>query len=288
MSGAEIMTPTQLDRMRESCAMAAECLVMVGEHIRPGMTTEEINTLVHDWTLARNAYPAPLNYKGFPKSVCTSPNEVVCHGIPGGYVLKNGDIVNVDVTTIFPAKGGYYGDTSVTFYVGEPSEDAKRVVETARHCLELGIAEVRHGARIGDIGAAIEEHAKKNDCSVVRDYVGHGVGGEFHMPPQIPHYGKRGTDKRLKAGMVFTIEPMINLGDYKTELMADDWTVLTRDRSLSAQFEHTVLVTRDGCEVLTTRKALVKNCEDRPWAKLGPLSTPAAFAGAPGPIGSAG
>ncbi len=272
------MTPSMLDRMREACRMAAECLVEVGEQIRVGMTTEDVNAIVHDFIVSRNAYPAPLNYKGFPKSVCTSVNEVVCHGIPGPQVLANGDIVNVDVTTLYPAKGGYHGDTSVTFYVGEPSDEAKWVTETARRCLELGIAEVKHGARIGDIGAAIQEYAESRGCSVVRDYVGHGVGKKFHTEPQVPHYGRRGNGKRLKAGMVFTIEPMINLGDYPTELQSDDWTVLTADRSLSAQFEHTVLVTREGCEVLTRRDRVVKNSEDKPWADIGPLSAPAAYA----------
>ena len=201
---------------------------------------------MHEYIVSRDAYPSPLDYKGFPKSVCTSVNDCVCHGIPGDQVLKDGDIMNVDVTTYLPKEHGYHGDTSVTFYVGEPSEEAIHVVETARRCLELGIAEVKHGNRIGDIGAAIQEYAEGKGCSVVRDYVGHGVGREFHMPPQIPHFGRRGKDKRMKAGMVFTIEPMINVGGYQTEVMDDEWTVLTMDRSLSAQFEHTVLVTRDG------------------------------------------
>jgi methionyl aminopeptidase len=267
-----------LQDMRRSCQLAADCLTAVGEMIAPGITTDAINEFVHEFIVSRNATPSPLNYKGFPKSVCTSVNECVCHGIPGGYALKDGDIVNVDVTTYLPKEHGYHGDTSVTFYVGEPSEEAIHVVETARRCLELGIAEVKHGKRIGDIGAAIQEYAEGRGCSVVRDYVGHGVGREFHMPPQIPHFGRRGRDKRMKAGMVFTIEPMINLGGYQTEVMDDDWTVLTLDRSLSAQFEHTVLVTREGCEVLTARKNVVRHSEDKPWTEVGPLSTPAAWA----------
>ena len=285
MGTVELMTARMLDAMRESCQLAAECLVMTGELIRPGVTTDAINTAVHDFLTSRGAYPSPLEYGGgrgrppFPKSVCTSINEVVCHGIPAERVLEDGDIVNVDVTGYYPADKGFHGDTSATFYVGEPSEDAKRVTETARRCLELGIAEVRHGARLGDIGAAIQEYAESRDCQVVRDYVGHGVGRQFHMPPQVPHYGTRGKGKRLKAGMVFTIEPMINLGHYETELMDDEWTVLTADRSLSAQFEHTIAVTREGCEVLTARKSLLKNSEDRPWADLGPLSVPASAAG---------
>ncbi len=277
MSAIELMTPRMLEDMRRSCQLAADCLTAVGERIEPGLTTEAINDFVHEYIVSRDAYPSPLNYKGFPKSVCTSVNECVCHGIPGPYALRDGDIINVDVTSYLPKEHGYHGDTSMTFYVGEPSEEAILVVETARRCLELGIAEVKHGKRIGDIGAAILEHAESKGCSVVRDYVGHGVGREFHMPPQIPHFGRRGKDKRMKAGMVFTIEPMINTGGYQTELMNDDWTVLTLDRSLSAQFEHTVLVTREGAEVLTTRKRVVRHSEDKPWSEVGPLSAPAAW-----------
>ncbi len=276
--GVEVMNGRMLAAMRESCQLAARTLVMVGEHLQPGMTTEQLNTLVHEFIVSHDAYPAPLDYKGFPKSVCTSRNAVVCHGIPGDEVLENGDILNVDVTTYFPTKNGFHGDTSVTFYVGEPSDEAKHVVETARRCLELGIAEVRHGARIGDIGAAIQEYAHARGCSVVEDYVGHGVGREFHMKPQIPHYGKRGTGKRIREGMVFTIEPMINLGAKETELQDDEWTVLTADRSLTAQFEHSIAVTRDGCEVLTARPEVVRHCEDVAWADVGPLSAPAAWA----------
>jgi methionyl aminopeptidase len=271
------MTPRMLQDMRRSCQLAADCLTAVGDVVGVGVSTEEINEFVHEYIVSRDAWPSPLDYKGFPKSVCTSVNECVCHGIPGPYVLADGDIVNVDVTTYLPKEHGYHGDTSVTFYIGQPSDEAIHVVETARRCLELGLAEVKHGKRIGDIGAAIQEHAEGRDCSVVRDYVGHGVGREFHMPPQIPHFGRRGKDKRMKAGMVFTIEPMINLGGYQTELMEDDWTVLTMDRSLSAQFEHTVLVTREGCEVLTARKNVVPHSEDLAWADVGPLGSPAAW-----------
>jgi methionyl aminopeptidase len=274
----ELFTPSMVERMREACRIAADSLVEVGKIIQPGITTGDINDLVHDFVVARDAYPSSLNYKGFPKSLCTSVNEVVCHGIPGKQVLRDGDIVNVDVVAYYPKKHGFHGDTSVTFYVGEPSEDAKRVVETSRRSLELGILEVAHGKRIGDIGAAIEEHARSRGCSVVRDFVGHGVGREMHLPPQIPHYGKRNDGKRMKAGMVFTIEPMINLGGYEIEILDDDWTVLTRDRKLSAQFEHTLLVTRDGVEVLTARNEVVKSSEDKPWAELGERSSPAAFA----------
>lgn len=285
MSAIELMTPRMLEDMRKSCQLAANCLTAVGELIEPGVSTEQINDFVHDYIVSRDARPSPLNYKGFPKSVCTSVNDCVCHGIPGPYALKDGDIVNVDVTTYLPKEHGYHGDTSVTFYVGEPSEEAIHVVETARRCLELGVAEVKHGKRIGDIGAAIQEYAEGRGCSVVRDYVGHGVGREFHMPPQIPHFGRRGKDKRMKAGMVFTIEPMINLGGYQTEVMNDEWTVLTLDRSLSAQFEHTILVTRDGCEVLTVRDEVVHHSEDKPWADVGPLSAPAAWSARRGKTG---
>jgi methionyl aminopeptidase len=276
VSRIEIMSPADLTRMRAACQLAADTLVMIGEHIRPGITTDQINTLVHEYTLAHGARPSPLGYHGFPKSVCTSVNEVVCHGIPSNLVLKDGDIINVDVTSHLPAKDGFHGDTSATFYVGEPSEAAKKVVEVARRCLELGVAEVRDGTRLGDIGAAIQEYAERHGCSVVRDYVGHGIGREFHSPPQVAHFGTRGAGKRVKAGMVFTIEPMINLGEYPCEVLEDGWTVLTRDRSLSAQFEHTVVVTERGCEVLTARKAPLKHSEDKPWAQLGPLTASAA------------
>lgn len=278
MSNPEILTPAMIDKMRAACQLAADTLLMVGANIRAGMTTNDIDTLVHDYTLAQGAYPSTLNYKGYPKSVCTSPNEVVCHGIPGKRVLHDGDIVNVDVTSYLPAKHGWHGDTSATFYVGEPSEDAKKVTEVARRCLELGLSVVRDGARIGDIGAAIQEHAEKQGCSVVREYVGHGIGREFHTAPQVPHYFDPKQNKRMKAGWVFTIEPMINLGDWPTEELADSWTVVTKDRSLSAQFEHTLLVTRTGCEVLTSRRAVLQHSEDKPWAVLGPLSTAVAYA----------
>jgi methionyl aminopeptidase len=254
----EIKSPKEIEAMRVSCQMAAETLLLVGELIRPGMTTEEINTIVHDDTIRRGAYPSPLNYKGFPKSVCTSVNDVVCHGIPGPQVLKDGDIVNVDVTTFYK---GFHGDTSATFYIGTPSAEARKVVEIARKSLDLGIAEVKEGARLGDIGAAIQEYVEAQGCSVVRDFVGHGIGRKFHEPPQVKHFGKRGTGDRVKAGMIFTIEPMVNVGRWEVEVdPSDKWTVTTADGSLSAQFEHTVLVTKNGVEVLTKRgKPLMKS-----------------------------
>jgi len=277
VSRIEIMSAKDLEKMRAACQLAADTLVMVGEKLRAGMTTDDINTLVHEYTLQHGARPSPLGYHGYPKSVCTSVNEVVCHGIPGAQLLKDGDIVNVDVTSYLPAKDGFHGDTSATFYVGEPSAAAKKVVEVARQSLELGIAQVKDGARLGDIGAAIQEYAEAQGCSVVRDYVGHGIGRQFHTAPQVAHYGTRGAGKRVKSGMVFTIEPMINLGDYHCELLEDKWTVLTADRSLSAQFEHTIVVTQSGCEVLTSRKAQLKHSEDKPWAVLGPLASAAAL-----------
>lgn len=258
MSNVSIKTLKEVEGLRVAGQHAAETLLKVGEIIRPGITTEDINTFVHADTVQRGGYPAPLNYRGFPKSVCTSVNEVVCHGIPGGRVLEPGDIVNVDVTTIL---NGFFGDTSATFYVGQPSPDAKHVTEVSRRSLDLGISQVREGARLGDIGAAIQEFAEGQGCSVVRAFVGHGIGRRFHEEPQVSHVGTRGSGMRLKAGMVFTIEPMINLGDFEVEILEDKWTAVTADGSLSAQFEHTVVVTKAGCEVLTRRGRKLVNSE---------------------------
>lgn len=256
----EIKSAKEIEAMRVVGKMAAETLVLVGEQLRAGMTTEEINTIVHEDTIRRGARPAPLNYRGFPKSVCTSINDVVCHGIPGSEVLKDGDIINVDVTTVYD---GFYGDTSATFYIGTPSPEARRVVEVARRSLELGIAEVREGARLGDIGAAIQQYVEAQGCSVVRDFVGHGIGRRFHEDPQVKHYGKRGTGDRLKAGMIFTIEPMVNIGRFEVEIdPVDKWTVTTVDGSLSAQFEHTCLVTKTGVEILTQRSKPLRLSEN--------------------------
>jgi methionyl aminopeptidase len=256
----EIKSPREIEAMRVVCRLAAETLLEVGDKLRAGMTTADIDKLVHEHTLSQGARPAPLNYKGFPKSVCTSVNEIVCHGIPDATVLRNGDIVNVDVTHVFD---GFHGDTSATFYVGTPSPDARHVVEIARKALDVGIAEVREGARLGDVGAAIQEYVEAQGCSVVRDFVGHGIGRKFHDAPQVKHYGKRGTGERLRAGMTFTIEPMVNLGGWEVEVNPDDkWTVRTADGSLSAQFEHTVLVTREGVEILTARKRQLRNSEN--------------------------
>lgn len=258
MSNVTIKTLKEVDGIRVASQMAAETLLGVGSMIRAGITTEDINRFVHDDTLRRGAYPAPLNYHGFPKSVCTSINEVVCHGIPSHRRLEPGDIINVDVTTIYK---GFYGDTSATFYIGPPSPDARHVTEVARRSLEIGIAQVREGARLGDIGAVIQEFAEAEGCSVVRKFVGHGIGRQFHEPPQVSHVGTRGQGMRLRAGMCFTIEPMINLGGYDVEIQADNWTVLTIDGSLSAQFEHTLVVTKTGCEVLTRRNQKLEASE---------------------------
>jgi methionyl aminopeptidase len=228
--------------------LAVDILNHVEEHIKPGITTNYINSLVEESTKKNNAISAPLNYNGFPKSVCTSINNVICHGIPDDTVLEDGDIVNIDVTPILE---GYYADTSKTYFVGSPGKDAEKIVSVARECLQCGILMVKPKNRIGDIGYAIQRYAEGQGCSVVREYVGHGVGFEFHEPPQIPHFGKKGQGIPLVPGMVFTIEPMINLGKHNLHVLSDNWTVVTDDGSLSAQFEQTVLVTNNGFEILT-------------------------------------
>jgi len=245
---ASIKKAHEIEAMRPACHHAADTLVMIEPYIKAGITTDDINALVHDFTIKAGGIPAPLNYHGFPKSVCTSVNHVVCHGIPANKKLNNGDIVNVDVTTIID---GWHGDTSKTFYVGEPKIRAEKVVEVARQALQLGIAQVRPGATLGDIGHAIQHYVEGERMSVVREYCGHGIGRAFHEDPQILHYGKPGTGLKLKKGMVFTIEPMVNLGKAGVKVLGDKWTVVTRDKSLSAQFEHTMVVTDDGCEILT-------------------------------------
>lgn len=277
--GLEVkLSPKELPEMRKACRLAADTLEMISEHIRVGITTDEINTIVHEYTLKHNARPAPLNYgasrhkKGFPKSVCTSVNEVVCHGIPCDYALKDGDIINVDVTSVLPAQKGYYGDTSATFYVGQPSAVAIHLVEVCRQALEIGIEQVKPGNRTGDIGYAIQRFVESKGCSIVREYTGHGIGRVFHGPPSITHYGIPGRGAMLRPGMTFTIEPMINLIGPEIEHLADDWTVVTKDRSLSAQFEHTVTVTKTGCEVLTARHRPLQNSENLSWSKLFPMS----------------
>jgi methionyl aminopeptidase len=237
-----------IEGIRTAGRLALETLDLAEGAIGPGITTDEINTLVHEFTVKMGATPAPLNYKGFPKSVCISVNDVICHGIPGKRVLKEGDIVNVDVT---PILNGYHADTSKTFFVGKPGAKAKRIVTIAWECLRRGMAEVRPGNTVGDIGWAIQTYAERQGCSVVREFVGHGVGFEFHEPPQIPHYGRKGEGVALVPGMVFTVEPMINLGRKDLRILEDKWTAVTADGSLSAQFEQTILVTPDGFESLT-------------------------------------
>ncbi|MCC6649465.1 MAG: type I methionyl aminopeptidase [Polyangiaceae bacterium] len=260
----ELKSPREVAALRVAGKMAAETLMLVGDRLRVGMTTDEIDRIVHEDTVRRGARPAPLNYKGFPKSVCTSVNHVVCHGIPGSYALRDGDIVNVDVTTVAE---GMHGDTSATFYVGAPSADARRVTEAARQALQVGMSVVKDGARVGDIGAAIQEYIEGlgQGFGIVRDYCGHGTGRRFHEEPSVAHY-RQGRDERnarvrMKAGMVFTVEPMINLGTHEVETLGDRWTVVTADRKLSAQFEHTLLVTRAGYEVLTARDGVLRSSE---------------------------
>ena len=237
-----------IEGIRRAGRLVLDTLDLVESKIRPGMATEEINSLVHEYTIANGAIPAPLNYRGFPKSVCVSPNEVVCHGIPGDRILNQGDIVNVDITSVL---NGYFADANKTFYVGTPDDDARKIVSVARECLKRGMSSVKPGAAIGDIGWAIQSYAEAQKCSVVRDFVGHGVGFEFHEPPQIPHFGQKGSGITLIPGMVFTIEPMINLGQKGLKILDDNWTAVTKDGSLTAQFEQTILVTDSGYESLT-------------------------------------
>ena len=246
-----LKTTAEIAKMKTAGRLAAQVLEMIAPHVRPGITTLELDRLCHDYIVnVQQAIPAPLNYHGFPKSICTSVNHVVCHGIPAAKKLKNGDIINVDITVI---KDGYHGDTSKMFIVGEAAVKARRVVETAYECLLLGIELVKPGARLGDIGAAIQQHAEKRKYAVVREYCGHGIGKQFHEEPQVLHYGTPGTGLVLSPGMTFTIEPMINVGKRHVKLLGDQWTVVTKDHSLSAQWEHTVLVTDTGHEVLTAR-----------------------------------
>ena len=249
--GVIIKSPEEIDRMRVAGRMASEVLLMIAEHVKPGVTTEELDTICHDYIVnVLQAVPAPLNYRGFPKSICTSVNHQVCHGIPGSKRLKNGDILNIDVTII---KDGFHGDTSQMFFVGQPSVLAKRLVETTYAALRTGIDQVRPGTRLGDVGHAIQTYAERQRYSVVREYCGHGIGREFHEDPQVLHYGQPGTGLELQPGMTFTIEPMLNAGKRHVKVLADGWTVVTKDHSLSAQWEHTVLVTDHGRELLTLR-----------------------------------
>jgi methionyl aminopeptidase len=246
---ATIKTLEEIEKMRIAGRLAGEVLRMIRQHVQPGITTNELDRICHDYIVdVQHAIPAPLNYRGFPKSICTSVNHVVCHGIPSDKVLKRGDAVNIDITVI---KDGFHGDTSKMFFVGEPGIAAERLARISHECMCLGIELVRPGAALGDIGHAIQQHAEANNCSIVREYCGHGIGREFHEDPQVLHYGTPGTGMQLQAGMTFTIEPMVNAGKRQTRLLRDGWTVVTKDHSLSAQWEHTILVTEDGHEVLT-------------------------------------
>ena len=247
-----IKTKEEIEKIRVASKLATQVLDMIQEFVVPGITTEELDSLCHDYIVNKQkAIPAPLNYRGFPKSICTSLNHVICHGIPGKRKLKNTDIINIDVTVI---KDDYHGDTSRMFTVGTPSILAKRLIDVTKECLYLGIEQVKPDAYLGNIGAVIQKHAKKNHFSVVREYCGHGIGKDFHEDPKVLHFGKENTGLKLKPGMVFTIEPMvvfINVGKPDIRILPDGWTAVTRDHKLSAQWEHTVLVTNTGCEILT-------------------------------------
>jgi methionyl aminopeptidase len=244
-----IKTPQEIEKMRVAGRLAASVLDYIEPQVQAGVTTDQLDKLCHDYIVNDlDAIPAPLNYHGFPKSICTSVNNVICHGIPAEKILKKGDIINLDVTVI---KDGYHGDTSRTYFIGEPSILARRLTETAYECMMLGIDVVKPGATLGDIGFAIQTLAESRNYSVVREYCGHGIGKVFHEDPQVLHYGRPGEGMMLREGMTFTIEPMINAGKRGTRLLKDGWTVVTQDRSLSAQWEHTILVTADGSEILT-------------------------------------
>ena len=249
-----IKTPAEIDKMRVAGRLASEVLDHIGRFVRAGTTTNEIDRLCHEYmTEVQHTVPAPLNYappgyRPFPKSICTSVNHVVCHGVPGEKKLKAGDVMNIDITVIYE---GYHGDSSRMYYVGEPPIQARRLCEVTYECMWLGIQAVRPGAHLGDIGHVIQSHAERSGFSVVREFCGHGIGKRFHEEPQVLHYGRPRTGVRLEPGMIFTIEPMINAGRAEVRQLADGWTVVTKDHSLSAQWEHTVLVTADGHEVLT-------------------------------------
>ncbi|MDI1231596.1 MAG: type I methionyl aminopeptidase [Methylobacter sp.] len=247
-----IKTETEIEKMRIAGKLAADVLDMIEPYVVPGVTTDELNQICHDYMVdMQQVIPAPLNYHGFPKSICTSVNQQICHGIPSGKKLKSGDIINIDITVI---KDDYHGDTSKMFCVGEVSPHAKRLIKITQEAMFLGIEQVKSGATLGDIGHAIQKHAESNRYSVVREFCGHGIGKKFHEEPQVLHYGKAGDGEVLEAGMILTIEPMINLGKRHMKVLADGWTAVTKDRSLSAQFEHTILVTHSGYEILTLRQ----------------------------------
>lgn len=246
-----IKTAEEIEKMRVAGKLAADVLMMIEPHVKAGITTDELDKICHDYIVnEQDAIPAPLNYHGFPKSICTSVNHVICHGIPSDKKLKDGDIINIDITVI---KDGYHGDTSKMFFVGKPSILAERLSRIARESMFVGIEMVKPGIRLGDIGHAIQKYVEKENFSVVREYCGHGIGAVFHEDPQVLHYGNPNTGLTLEAGMTFTIEPMINAGKRHVRQLPDGWTVVTKDRSLSAQWEHTILVTDDGFDILTLR-----------------------------------
>lgn len=244
-----IKTPAEQDAMRLAGRLTADVLDMIGPYVQPGVSTDELDRICHDFIVnVQHAIPAPLNYRGFPKSICTSVNHVVCHGIPGDRILKSGDIVNLDITVI---KDGFHGDSSRMFFVGKGTVQGERVARASHEGLWKGIAQARPGNRLGDIGHAIQTFVEAQDLSVVREYCGHGIGRVFHEDPQVLHYGEPHTGVELRPGQTFTIEPMVNIGKRHVRLLPDGWTVVTRDHSLSAQWEHTILITDSGCEVLT-------------------------------------
>ena len=244
-----IKTAEEQDKMRVAGRLAADVLDMIGDHVQVGVTTGELNSICHDYISdVQNAIPAPLNYRGFPKSICTSINHVVCHGIPGERKLRAEDAINIDITVI---KDGFHGDTSRMFFVGKPGVKAQRLAQVAYDGMWLGIEELAAGKHLGDVGAAIQKYVEKNRFSIVREYCGHGIGRVFHEDPQVLHYGTKGTGLELKAGMTMTVEPMVNAGKASVKLLPDGWTVVTKDHSLSAQWEHTILITETGYEVLT-------------------------------------
>ena len=246
-----IKSGEEIEKMRTAGKLASEVLQMIEPYVKPGISTQELNDICHDFIVnTQKAIPAPLNYKGFPRSVCTSINHQVCHGIPGDRILKNNDIVNIDITVI---KDEFHGDTSKMFHVGKPSVKAKRLVDLTYEAMNIGIQMIKPGVTFGDIGHAIQTYVENNNCSVVREYCGHGIGRKFHEDPQVLHYGQPNTGDTLVEGMTFTIEPMVNAGKRHVRLLPDQWTVVTKDHSLSAQWEHTLLVTSDGYEVLTRR-----------------------------------
>ena len=249
MSKVSIKTPDEIEKMRVAGQLAASVLDMIEKHVHVGITTDELNSICHNYIVnVLDAIPAPLNYRGFPKSICTSINNVVCHGIPGPRALKKGDIINIDVTVI---KDGFHGDTSRMYFAGTPSIKAKRLCRISYESMMIGIDMIKPGVRLGDLGHAIQKHAESMGYSVVRDYCGHGIGRQFHEEPHVLHYGKPDTGMALTPGMTFTVEPMINVGKKETRTQSDQWTVVTKDGSLSAQWEHTILVTETGYDILT-------------------------------------